>query len=188
MKKENNRDEGRRVVRGMLWKWGNYRNKRLELLHDISVAEEQIEAVLDIKAAPLTGMPNGSAVSDKVSRMAELYEEKKARLEEHLKYLREKLQEEERLFETIDSEIKRLPIMEQRVISCRYGSNLTMQQTATRCHYSLGGAEAAERRALERLKKVIYVEQNKNFNWRRHVNRAPYGMKKCLRAIRSKGK
>lgn len=158
MRKENNRDEERELVRRTLGRWGNYREFRLELMHDISAAEDQIEAELDIKAAPLTGMPNGSMTSDKVARMAERYAEKKARLEDHIRYLREKLDEETRLFKVVDSAVNKLPIPEQRMLRFRFVRGYTMLQAASLMHYSLSGGEGVERRALDMLKPVIFKE------------------------------
>lgn len=143
----------------MLWKWGNYRNKRLELLHDISVAEEQIEAVLDVKAAPLTGMPNGSAVSDKVSRMAERYEEKKARLEEDIAYYREKLETETEIFELVDALVERMTITKQRVLRLRYVEGRKYQEIANILRYEKRSVEDIEARAVDILKWAIYTKK-----------------------------
>lgn len=158
MKKENNRDEARELVRRILGRWGDYGDRRLELLRDISAAEDQIAAELDIKAAPLTGMPNGSTTSDKVANMAERYAEKKARLEEHIQYLRETLDEETRLFKVVDGAVKMLPIQEQRMLRFRFVRGYTMLQASSLMHYSVAGGEGVERRALDMLKPVIFKE------------------------------
>lgn len=158
MKFENNRDDEREVMRRVLGRWGRYPEKRMEILHDISVAEDQIAAELDIKAAPLTGMPNGSMTSDKVARMAERYAEKKDRLEEHIVYLRQSLDEETRLYKVVDCAVKTLPIQEQRVLRYRFVNCYSMPKTARLIPYSLSGAEAAERRALDALKQTIFRE------------------------------
>ena len=151
-----NRDEGRAVVRKMLGKWGKYAEKRTELQHDIDMTQEQIDQMLDVTAAPLTGTPRGNRISDKTAKQAERYAEKRAALEEHIEYLKNKLAEEERIFRTLDPAVEALPIDEYRVIRCRFVKDLTMQQTAFACGYQLRGAEDAEARALDRLKPLVF--------------------------------
>ncbi|MBR4079657.1 MAG: sigma-70 family RNA polymerase sigma factor [Christensenellaceae bacterium] len=146
------RDEERKRVRWYLDKWGRFDEVGFLLQRDIDNAREQIEATLDTKAAPLTGMPRGNATSDKTASTAEKHMRVSEKMREHLAYLEQRLEEETRIFRTMDEAISQLGWQEQRVLHMKYREEKTSEQIAQRIHYSKRGVEQIAERAVDKLK------------------------------------
>jgi RNA polymerase sigma factor (sigma-70 family) len=151
------RDEERKRVRWYLDKWGRYDEISFNLLRDIETARERIEETLDIKAAPLTGMPRGNDVTNKTAATAEKHMRMEERWQDHIEYLEERLEEETRIFRVIDEAIGQLDFQEQRVIRMRYREEKSFEQIAQRIHYSKRGVEQIAERAIDKLKLQFVV-------------------------------
>lgn len=155
------RDEERKRVRWYLDKWGRYDEVSFLLQKDIEDARERVESTLDTKAAPLTGMPRGSDTSDKTASMADKHMRIAERMQEHIDYLEERLEEETRIYRAMDEAIARLGFQEQRVLRMRYKEEKTAEQVAQRIHYSKRGVEQIAERAIDKLKLsfIVTVEE-----------------------------
>lgn len=155
------RDEERKRVRWYLDKWGRFDEVGFLLQRDIDLARERIESALDTKAAPLTGLPRGNDISDKTANTAEKHMAISERMAEHIAYLEERLEEETRIFRTMDEAISQLDWQEQRVLRMKYREEKSFEQIAQRIHYSKRGVEQIAERAVDKLKLRFVVTVKK---------------------------
>jgi RNA polymerase sigma factor (sigma-70 family) len=151
------RDEERKRVRWYLDKWGRYDEKSFVLKKDIEDAYERMDSVLDVKAAPLTGLPRGNETSDKTALTAEKHLKISAWAREQISYLEERLEEETRIYRAMDEAIGKLGYQEQRVLRMRFKEEKSYEQIAQRIHYSKRGVEQIAERAIDKLKLSFIV-------------------------------
>lgn len=156
------RDEEREVVRRMLGRWGRSQDNLDEIENDIDTVQQQLDALLDVHAAPLDGLPRGNGISDKTARTATRYAERKKALEDRIEFLREQKAEEERIYRAIYPAVRELPPMEKRVIRLRYVEQRRMREISQIMHYDQRTIEDAEVRALKRLKPTVFSVIEKN--------------------------
>lgn len=156
------RDEEREVVRKMLGRWGNSLDNLEQIENDIDDVQQQLDALLDVHAAPLDGLPRGNGISDKTAITAARYAERKQALEDRIEFLREQKAEEERIYRAIYPAVRELPAVERRIIRLRYDKKWKMRKIAEIMHYEQRTIEDAEVRALERLKPTVFAVLEKN--------------------------
>lgn len=143
----------------LLRRWG--RSDEILASYDIEIdsIEEELAAITDAHAAPLTGMPRGSDISDKTARAAERYSKQLARTSDKLSKLRKDRADAIEAFNLIDGLIKRLTIREQSILSMRYKRGMGFQEIAARIPYSIDGVESIERRARKKMRKAIVLDE-----------------------------
>ncbi len=145
-------------IRLLLDQWG-YTDERVEEIEsDLDRIRDEIATTMDVHAAPLTGLPRGSDTSDKTAVSAERYARKMKLYGDRIKELEEQKENALYLRAAMDDAMQCLKYRERRVLRLQYEKHMKQVEIANMAHYSVEWVKKTERRAVEKLAKVISFE------------------------------
>lgn len=152
------RDERRRQIRRLLWRWGQVNETCLRWQRDLDEKKRALQAVTDIKSPIISDMPHGSGISDRTAQAAEKLEALEQLYSEFCAEMVEAIDKELRFQRAMDEAVNELPGSQRWVTELRYKSEYSYDRIARKTNYAVEYVKSLESKACDFLSGRINIE------------------------------
>lgn len=152
------RNERRRQIRRLLWRWGQVNETCLRWQRDLDEKKSALQAVTDIKSPIITDMPHGTGISDRTAKAAEKLEALEQLYSEFCTEMVEAIDKELRFQRAMNEAIGSLPRSQGWVLELRYKSEYSYDRIARKTNYAVDYVRRLESKACDALTEKITIE------------------------------